>query len=643
MESDNAAPQMKRALSSQYPQSEHSSTRQQSPHNPGHHDHPPQKHTVHKAHRQHLVGAHRGRNLSHKSLNKLQRLALTHNLATEGGEQHSTSTIHRHQRKKSAPVSPSTSPRTGAHARWNGSVVGLGGHGANTSMKKNLSTPALRRNVSSTLVKKGHPPNKPLTSAKPQQKKTVGFELADSDEDDEWEDHSSLSASSTRRNSLATPSKMNGDTVTKSPLAQETKAPEPPQPPEKSQATAERSQPPKPLGQEYIASRLLNRPRASKAPPTLSSVSVTAKPAVPDRMPQNSSLGNLSSSFTTANNNPSFASNPHGTSSSAEGRVSRFLTNDPNNPHAQSASNPSTPSSFLPHYHPNTPPSPDVVGRRPKSPTSRRRFVEPASRTQQKLWLQRTATLSTSPPEPSMGGLRSTIGPSAVHPSYGQDNLPTGSRVYVPDSRRGVMVPGLPGGAGAGSEAQRTRKIYDRLTSELSVVQRFRNPITDSLTRLLELLGPDCQESSTRGRFSRPRTNGQPGPVTSHSQPRSRAVSATREADSGPNSQFLTNAGSEARIHDQYHVNVNGPGQQRDENHNTNPEQLEQQQTPPIPLAVGLPNGHDEGQSDDPSIPRSVTNCANGLETAHTDYHASEEEMLLRRMWESREVAIGGD
>lgn len=647
---------VKRSVSFQHPSSEHSTPRRQSPHGSAASEQQPHKSTMNKPHRSHVVGAQRthGRNLSHKSLNKLQRLALTHNLAADGdGEAPTstadgpTSTARRHQRKKSAPVSPSTSP----HARRNGSHAALAGQASNAPVKRNVSTPILKRDTSSNFVKKGHPPNNPADGAKREPKKAVGFQLADSDdEDDEWEDNSSQSNGSTRRNSLAPTGKMNGEreahhssALTNSPLVQDDKTRDRFKPSEESQISTSQSLHAKHDGQDDMATSILHRHHASKAPPTTSSITATARRAATGRAPhQDASLVNLSSSLTAVNNLTSHTVvNPHGTSFSAEGGVSRFLPDD-QLVGAQSASNPSAPSSFLPHYNPDTPPSPDVPSRRPQSPTlSRRRPAEPASRTQQKLWLQRTATLSTSPPGGPMDGLRATMDTAPVDHEYVPGHLRTGSGTHGHENRRGAMgAPGLPGRQMEDSEAKRTRKGYDRLSSELSVVQRFRSPTTDSFNRLVKVLGPDSRETSSRGRGDQrhSQTNGHISSFPAISRSHSRAFSKTRDPGTLPSNPTLTEQpkGSQVRFQDLANT---GDADHHGENPDVGHHQLQSNTVP-----VVRPDGYiEEQQVDDSAGPHAGGAYTNGLGTSYRRYHANEEEILLRRMWESREVPIEGD
>ncbi|EER41547.1 conserved hypothetical protein, partial [Histoplasma capsulatum H143] len=270
------------------------------------------KTSTHKHNRPHVVVSHRShmhaRNPSLKNINRLQRLAAAHNLLGEG-DTHAAPALRHHQRKKSAPESPGSSPRVGHHhIRWNGSTVSLTGQGGNTAIRKNLSTPLLR-NISGVLGRKSPLMNKTGAVDKAGQKKKVGFELvASEDDDDEWEDNnSSYSPESTRRNSVVT-SKMSVGNSPESPL-QAQKSPSAQASGdlegEAGRHTTERAngsgaEPPqgqhsRSLYQDDIATRLLYQPHSSKAPPAISSVSATATPPAVERSPRPPSFPTLPS------------------------------------------------------------------------------------------------------------------------------------------------------------------------------------------------------------------------------------------------------------------------------------------------------------------------------------------------------------
>ncbi|KAL3460461.1 hypothetical protein BJX64DRAFT_263144 [Aspergillus heterothallicus] len=481
---------------------------------------------THRPHRAHVVGGgHRshGRNPSLGSkLNKLQRHLSTGQIEPSA---------RFHQRKKSAPVTPAASPPR-HHVRWDG-AVDESSHHTTASMKKNYSSPALRRNHSAVLPKKALVTDRPATSSG--KKKTVGFELADSTDEGEWED-TTQSPESTRRSSVA--QSRDGDdspivlvdplTFVKRPYPQFPRATSLPEPASRSfhddQSEEEQEEDAdtdpnadesdqrpqqqiseteehqaedstRALEQGNIASRLLSPSHSAKAPPTMSSISATAMPAPVDAISRNASLTNLRSgqdglrrSMSSAN--VAQASTPisqtNATSSSIEGGVSRFIVNN-KVATSRTDSDPNTPSSFLPHYHPQTPPSPKGTNTRKTraSPSSRQPGAEPHSRTQQKLWLQRTAALNTSPPDSH--GPSTSVSPSAMDVAYISGTSRVGPGQY--DTAR-ALVNGSSrnGGALHQSEAKHIRKAYEKTALELTVVRRFQSPTGNSFTRLNAIL-----------------------------------------------------------------------------------------------------------------------------------------------------------
>ncbi|KAF7591825.1 hypothetical protein BBP40_001096 [Aspergillus hancockii] len=482
-----------------------------------------------RAHRAHIVGGgHRNhhRNPSFgKNLNKLQR-HLSHQQipTTDAPARH-------HQRKKSAPatpaaVTPATSPRGSHHVRWDGAVGE--NHHTTTSMKKNNSSPALRRNSNSVL---GKPGKKALVTDRPHtssgKKKTVGFELADSDDnDDGWED-TTQSPESTRRSSVAqSKESVENIAVLVDPLTfvkrsypqfpRSTSLPESslnnfghtnnlPDGDDEDESdddvgkkrrpadTEEREEGNRTADHGDIASRLLSPSHSAKAPPAMSSISATAKPAAMDSLSRNTSLTNLASGHDGLRRPPlsssqtAMGSTPgnltQATSSSIEGGVSRFIKTGGIRATSRTDSDPNTPSSFLPHYHPQTPPSPgrgtSAKGTR-TSPPSRPPGAQPHSRTQQKLWLQRTAALNTSPPDSH--GVSATASPSTMDPTFmAAAHSRPGSGF---DVGRGLVNGASRTGTVHDNEAKHIRKAYEKTALELTVVRRFQTPTGDSFRRL---------------------------------------------------------------------------------------------------------------------------------------------------------------
>ncbi|KAJ5125891.1 hypothetical protein N7526_008068 [Penicillium atrosanguineum] len=463
---------------------------------------------IHKAHRTHVVGGGRNhhRNPSvGKNFNKLQRFQL-------GPEP----TGRHHQRKKSAPATPVASPKGTAHVRWDTGTVD--DHPKNDSMKRNNSTPILQRN-NSGVGKKTLVTDRPaLSSGK---KKSVGFELGDDETDEaEWEDTTTQSPESMRRNSVV-PSNHSAEnpavlvdplTFVKRPYPQMPRATSLPdsvinkfvrRDPEEdededededeendSDVTPEQEQPGE---QGDIASRLLSPSHSAKAPPAMSSISAMGehKPAISNSATRSASFklaavpNAARRTFSTSNLGLASmpGSQPQATSSSMEGGVSRFIVNNKaGQASSRTDSDPNTPSSFLPHYHPQTPPSPGRgAGKSTASPARPRGGADLPSRTQQKLWLQRTATLNNSPPDTH--GVSTAASPSAMDSGY----MPTGhkrSASGVFDANRGMNGASRASGSGFDSETRHIRKAYEKMSLELMVVRRFQTPTGDSFTRL---------------------------------------------------------------------------------------------------------------------------------------------------------------
>ncbi|EGD95099.1 hypothetical protein TESG_08367 [Trichophyton tonsurans CBS 112818] len=587
---------------------------------------PPHKPAGHKPHRPHVVGGQRahGRNTSQMNLNKLQRLAMAHNAISDlhGGQEMPVTGRRHHARKKSAPSSPATSPKTGHHVRWNGSAVALGGVSSNNpAMRKNLSTPILKREGSSgNIIKKGHLLGELSRIEKPEEKKSVGFELAgsdDDDDDDEWEDHSSPSGASTRRNSLVVGKASHTDgnpqgtalTFNKSPLVQQNNAAD--MKPELSEGAAAGEAQPESAkstgdtvqqaeqGQNDVPQRLLSRQHSGMVPPAVSSVSATATQAPPERSSRVSSFANLSSlgginQSDSRHNNEREESqrfSPNATPSSTDVGVSRFLISHPNggsHPGGRSESDFSTPSSFLPNYQPRTPPSPETAITKALKSPSRRRPAEPHSRTQQKLWLQRTATLSTSPSETSMGPMTPAVVPQVV------DSNAAHTRLALDPHRAATAAGGFAGGPSTEGESKRIKKVYERLASEFSVMHRFRNPVVDSLNRMYDMTKPPAGQDGT----SQPSASSNPGHLNT--------------TDINHDSPLHARNGSHSS-----NINTSKPGKQG---------------------SVRFKD-HEEAYNDDSD---DLNDQSNDI-SSRSGYHLTEEELLVRRMWNSLEVAAPGD
>ncbi|KAL4895073.1 hypothetical protein BDV59DRAFT_174395 [Aspergillus ambiguus] len=603
-------------------------------------------------HRAHIVGGghHRAhhRNPSGKNLNKLQRHLSHLTITSEGGHPG-----RHHQRKKSAPATPAASPRGTHHVRWDGAVLDdTDSHHTRASMKKNYSSPALQRNASGVLGKKALVTDRPHTSSG--KKKTVGFELADSDNDDaEWED-TTQSPESTRRSSVAqskesveNPAAVLVDPLTfvKRPYPQFPRATSLPESTSKSfgenhlseeededtedSSRRKRSHSPEPDDPQAakdhgdIAARLLSPSHSAKAPPAMSSISAIAEPTMVDSVSRTTSLTNLSLAPTThdaprrpvSSSNVTLANTPgahtHATSSSIEGGVSRFIKAGlPST--SRTDSDPNTPSSFLPHYHPQTPPSPNrTSSRRPRaSPPSRPPGAEPPSRTQQKLWLQRTAALNTSPPDSHGASVTSS---PAVDASFIAASQARPGAAF--EAGRALMngVP-RPGAPTHGTETKHVRKTYEKTAMELTVVRRFQTPTADSFQRLNTILNTTIAEKGADSSLGKPIKSAPAltdlkdtaGPRLNSASPEPKQLLSRKQSNLPPSaSQSYLEADDEPTETDLVLRPKNHP-------------------------AHRILSTSDEG----------IHNPAE--EDATDTSRTGETEMMIRRMWESREVATSG-
>lgn len=625
-------------------------------HKPHHAHHRPRTHLVGGGHRHHHHHHHHNRNPSFgKNANKLQRLTSAVTAATTDSGRH-------HHRKKSAPATPAASPpRGGNHVRWDGALEDP--HPKVSSMKKNNSSPALRRHNSSGAVvtRKSLAATHDRPRSSSGKKKTVGFELGDSDEG-EWED-TTQSPESTRRGSVVLQTEDSVENAAalvdplifvKRPYPQIPRATSLPEPASKSfpreghltddeedeqheeqrqeqdlqghEQRQETDQAPEPSD---IASRLLSPSLSAKAPPAMSSISAMAKPAtIENPISRNPSFNTLASAQdgsqrrTASSSNPPLANTPgnqtQATSSSIEGGVSRFIVNNNranNQASFRTDSDPYTPSSFLPHYHPQTPPSPGgpVSSRKTRaSPPTRPPGAEPPSRTQQKLWLQRTAALNTSPPDSHVS---TTVSPS--DPTFAAAHARPGSGPY--DAGRGfVNGSARSGGVGQDSEAKQTRKAYEKTALELAVVRRFQAPTADSFNRLRSAL----QETKVPERRASLSKSVRSAPSLTLLRDGQHAGGRAQESNPEPTRQLVGRRAPELRPSapqtysqdpDDYSVNISDSGELGGQRHPSQRILSTSDDT-----AHGNPSTDEDGESND---------------------YSNDTEMMIRRMWDSRIVA----
>ncbi|KAL9623601.1 MAG: hypothetical protein Q9160_002057 [Pyrenula sp. 1 TL-2023] len=434
-----------------------------------------------KLHRPHIVGQRsHGRNTSYgKNLNKLPKINSTQVLTAEGA-------VRNLPRRRSGPsTSPPTSPKVNVNKR-NSSYVSLKKNNSHTALKKNHSATALARNSSATHLKKAG--LAPLTPARPQKEKQVGFQFgngeasSDDEEEAEWED-SSHSPETTRQNSAhsthpTTP--VDGHSTN----PQHHRHSSPPQPFLKAQhrsapslAAQNRN---KGQAKKPPDLTLLNQnPRSAHAPPAMSTISATATKSQTNLR---ANMDSVSDSKPTTNGHPS-KKIPNGgasTSTSAENGVSRFLSTTGSSgkspylgvdPNAGNEDDYDSPSSFLPNYHPQRADS-SRSSETPRNISSRRSNEAPVfSRTQQRLELQRRETMRTGTPTPPSHG---PGGLSSPHDSTLQMSRPGSSRARTRGVADGIDA----------LDAKSRKKEFDSATKHLNVVRRFRNPVTESLLRL---------------------------------------------------------------------------------------------------------------------------------------------------------------
>ncbi|RMZ81020.1 hypothetical protein DV738_g2526, partial [Chaetothyriales sp. CBS 135597] len=379
----------------------------------------------HKAPRPHMVTRH-SRNVSHgKNLSKLNRVHSAANVTSE--DRH-------HTRKRSGPItpqrSPPTSPSTGPAPaqglpKRNTSFGTLAKHNtSHTNLRKNQSASALSRNSLHHGTKKtGLAPAPRPKQNKQDTNKTGFFELggpqsSDDEEENEWEDSTTLSPELTRPNSKASTPKhrMTPEvdkqlhTIKPRILRQALDRPASP-PPADLQANAKtnsRSLPDLTNQAEHPSDHttppdpalLHHNGRAGRAPPAMSTISAVAAPNLLRR--------ESSRSFTHINHGditsvPTTGGMTEGASSMENG-VSRFLHQTPSTsskalttslPHIDSGSD-DEPATFMANYKPQPSESPEKAHILTKA-----RFATVPSRTQQKLELQRRETMrqgSATPP-----------------------------------------------------------------------------------------------------------------------------------------------------------------------------------------------------------------------------------------------------
>ncbi|EXJ95440.1 hypothetical protein A1O1_00561 [Capronia coronata CBS 617.96] len=547
--------------------------------------------TGYKAHRPHVVNRH-SRNVSHgKGLVKLGKVHSTANITTD----------HHHQRKRSGGTTPPHSPRA-ALVKRNSSHVTLPKNTSYGNLRKNQSANALARNLSHPALKKIG--LAPAPKPKGKGKKEGVFQLGDRSSDDEeeeaeWEDSTTQSPELTRNSSkTSTPNRAstpNGERIPgRAAMSDKVHPHKTSSPPPPSLKNNNRSAPDlrrdsgiSPSELPSNPALLHQNPRASRAPPAMSTVSAHVGPSQIMRSESTKSFTHIShadaSSVNITPTSSGSASGPGAAASSVDGGVSRFLPADtPSTSLQQMAdgSDEDSPSNFLANYKPQ--PSESLE----KTKTIHKaRMPQNPSRTQQRLELQRRemlragAATPTTPPATGMG-------------------LPMGSTTSL-QSRQSSRSRNR----SLAGEVKAVKQDYETAVRHLLVVRRFRSPIIESMTRLKEinLLPSDIGVMPPGGTTkNRPQSRRELSMPHGHGHTKAGVSRSLEDAKSSPLASHPSSKFRGGRVHFQ-----------RQNSH----DDIE------ITPSHGSP---DENQIDE----------QDGL---------SPEEALIRRIWDSREVYDAGE
>lgn len=490
----------------------------------------------------------------------------------------------------------------------NSSHVTLPKNTSHGNLRKNHSATALARNISHPALKKIG--LAPAPKSKTKDKKEGVFQLGDrsSDEEEEaeWEDSATQSPEFTRNNSkTSTPARAGSPSSEEIPpktlgtmISHPAKTSSPPKPSLKNNNRSAPSLrkdsnispsqlPPDPaLLQQY--------PRASRAPPAMSTVSAHVPRSQIIRSESSKSFTHIShaeaASMTVTPAPSGSAMGPMPGSSMADGGVSRFLpmtTPSSSLQHMGDGSDEDSPSTFLSNYKPQPSESPEKTKTLHKA-----RLPQNPSRTQQRLELQRReimragAATPTTPPTPGLG---LNLGSSTSLHSR------TGSR-----SRNRSLA----GGRTLAGELKAVKQDYESAVKQLTVVRRFRGPIVESMIRLKEnsILPPEVGVTPSSLPFSKSRPQSRRGlSASTVSGSAKTGVSRSLEDRKSVSSASRPHSGGRgSRVHFQRQSSHDDIG---------------------VTPSQGSPS---ETQEDDQE----------GL---------TPEEALLRRIWDSREVYDAGD
>ncbi|KAK5205701.1 hypothetical protein LTR41_008769 [Exophiala xenobiotica] len=549
--------------------------------------------TTHKVHRPPKITRH-SRNASHgKGLSKLGRVHSTAAIVTD----------HHHQRKRSTGTTPPQSPRIPPVKR-NSSHVTLPKNLSHGNLRKNQSANALARNTSHPALKKiGLAP-----APKQKNKKDGVFQLGDhssgEEEEAEWEDSAIQSPEMTRNNSkTSTPARVgtpNGEEASRHPAAAMAggRPPKTFAPPEPALKTNNRSAPNlrkhsdvSPTQLPPDPALLHQHPRASRAPPAMSTISAHVGPSQLLRSDSSKSFSQIShgeaASMRATPTASGSGSGPGPASSSVDGGVSHFLAEEatPSRQQVADESGDDSPSNFMDNYKPQPSESPEKTRTLHKM-----RLPANPSRTQQKLELQRReimragAATPTTPPAHSMGLAMGSS--TSLH-----------SRASSRNRNRS-----LAGGRSLAGDLKAVKQDYESAVKQLNVVRRFRSPIMESMNRLKQgnILPNEVGQPSSTSSASKNRPPSRRGPSTATVNGTAQAgISRSFEENRPSLASRPSSRGRGGRVHFQ-----------RQSSH----DDIE------VTPSRGSPDdGHDDEQ---------------GL---------SPEEALIRRIWDSREVYEPGD
>ncbi|ERF70432.1 hypothetical protein EPUS_04710 [Endocarpon pusillum Z07020] len=633
-----------------------------------------------KANKYHAAGSKRlhTRTTSYsRALGKAGKINSTQHLVEDG---------LRHHHKISGTSIPSTSPRISALKR-NSSHAALAKNSSYANLRKNKSATALARNASHTQLhrKTGLGPSAPR-QRKDTSKKNRGFEIGDRSSDDEiggdleeeadWEDSATQSPKHTRDNSAVlsqpAPTTTNQSSIAeRSPKASNgtSSLPEPSLRHNRSApnfgARASSASPVRSPDPPANPTLLPHNPPSSRATPAVPSIFAQAPR---DALPRNNSsfthinhLDTASSQdhiLDTPNTGNAFLNTPNtgksaGGSSSADGGVSHFLSSKPtattgNHQRRTSfGSDYDSPSSFLPHYHPQQSTSPEKVrtngGTAPSSsmsPTTSK-SKQHRSRTQQRLELQRRETMRaaapTTPTTPLLladahsrrGGSSSALSLHSRSGSHGR-------------SRAGATADP----ASANAARLMIKQDYEAAERQLAVVRRFRNPVVEAVGRLKERgLLPGLEKGAASGSGKeRDRRKKSGGSSRRDLGGGSRNSKSELDLKAGPGGAAPRSSFEDADTHTEAsRQSSNGratrPAHSSAASTAANPHHRRQGSHDDIGLSrsQGSSDEHLHGDGDGGGNGAGERGIGGG------ESGVSAEMEMMRRMWESREVYDKGD